>query len=96
MTTISKNSIIFYSLKTTFHVVSELGFNPLNTFLFLKGIPIYIYQFLKFYLESKKSGRNFSIVNPFPCLIDRYEDAGRLSKHYFYQDLWAARKVYDF
>ncbi|WYL97607.2 MAG: DUF268 domain-containing protein [Gloeotrichia echinulata IR180] len=94
----TQSSIIFgmrYTLKTVYHVISELGFNPLNTISFLRGIPIYVYQFIKFYLESQKSDQSLRIGNPFPCMIDRYEGAGHITKHYFHQDLWAARKVYQ-
>lgn len=95
MTQISKLSRIRYQLKTAIHVVYELGFNPINTILFFKRLPFYIYEFVKFYWVSKKSDQNFPIVNLLPCLIDKYECAGRLSKHYFHQDLWAARKIYQ-
>jgi SAM-dependent methyltransferase len=30
-----------------------------------------------------------------PMLTDRYAGAGSASGHYFYQDLWAARKIYE-
>ncbi|WP_051328285.1 DUF268 domain-containing protein [Desulfatirhabdium butyrativorans] len=33
--------------------------------------------------------------NTFPCLIDRYENAGNHERHYFWQDIWGARKVYQ-
>lgn len=32
--------------------------------------------------------------NLYPCLVDRFEPAGRVSRHYFWQDLWAARKIF--
>ncbi|ALB43700.1 hypothetical protein AA650_24325 [Anabaena sp. WA102] len=86
---------IRYNLKIVYHVISELGFTPLNTISFFRGVPIYISQFLKFYLESQKSNRAIAIGNLFPCMIDRYEGAGHITKHYFHQDLWAARKIYQ-
>ena len=33
--------------------------------------------------------------NTFPCLLDRYENVGRVPRHYFWQDLWGARKVFQ-
>ncbi len=40
------------------------------------------------------SGFPIRLRNTFPCLLDRYENAGSLPKHYFLQDLWGARKVF--
>ena len=31
----------------------------------------------------------------YPCYLDRYEMAGSLPKHYFWQDIWGARKVFQ-
>ena len=47
--------------------------------------------------EERKVQSGFSIKwrNTFPCLVDRYDAAGNLPRHYFWQDLWAARKVYE-
>lgn len=41
-----------------------------------------------------RSGFPLQMRNTFPCLLDRYENAGSLPRHYFWQDLWGARKVY--
>lgn len=95
MTKISRTSGLRYTFKGIHHFLSNLGFNPLNTISSIRGIPIYISQFINFYFLSKKSAKNIPIKNVFPCLIDRYEGAGRLCKHYFHQDLWASRKVYQ-
>jgi hypothetical protein len=42
-----------------------------------------------------QSGFPISLAGSFPCLIDRFESAGAPPRHYFYQDLWGARKVFD-
>ena len=41
-----------------------------------------------------QSGFPIKLSNSFPCLLDRYENAGTLPRHYFWQDLWGARKVF--
>ena len=91
----SPKSRIFYTFKTIYHVISELGFNPLHTIAFIRSIPIYISQFINFWIKTKKIKQTPTMVTPFPCMLDRYEGAGSLPKHYFHQDLWAARKVYQ-
>lgn len=40
------------------------------------------------------SGFPLKFRNTYPCLLDRYENAGTLPRHYFWQDLWGARKVF--
>ncbi len=89
-----------------------LQINGLFPFLFplrniFKGFHIFrgIFDYCIDYFKYKKlfkqkdiSGIPFPLhlINNYPCLYDRYEDAGDVPKHYFFQDLWAAKKVYDF
>jgi len=78
--------------------LTELGFDPRQTLYFLRGFPLYWYQLAKFLLKSNQKGTPtasaLTVQSLFPCVGDRYQDAGRLDSHYFNQDLWAARKVY--
>ena len=41
------------------------------------------------------AGESPRVVEAYPCLFDRGDSAGSASGHYFHQDLWAARKVFD-
>lgn len=55
-------------------------------------------QFVRDYLAFKKmAGHDTAFPVPlgelYPCLYDRYAQAGNYLGHYFYQDLWASRKV---
>ena len=36
-----------------------------------------------------------SIRHLFPILLDRYDNAGVAAGHYFHQDLWAAKRIFD-
>jgi SAM-dependent methyltransferase len=70
------------------------GFSPRTFVNSVKGI----YPFLKNYSRIKyqsKSAKDFPISSLKPCLFDRYEEAGSLSQHYFYQDLYVARQIYN-
>lgn len=91
----SQKSNVVYFFKTIYHVISELGFNPLNTIAFIRSVPVYTYQYINFWVKTKKLKQVPRIGTPFPCMLDRYDSAGSLPKHYFHQDLWAARKVYQ-
>ncbi len=55
------------------------------------------YAYKKLYWEFKDSCKPFPLktIDNYPCLYDRFKKAGSISKHYFFQDLWAARKVFE-
>ena len=62
---------------------------------YFKGIKAY-YTDLFEYLRLQKQLKTpfpFSFSNSYPILFDRYEEAGEVPKHYFFQDLWAAKKI---
>lgn len=65
--------------------------------LLLRGGYAYIRNALTYRRAVKKFGGNFRFnfkaINIYPCLYDRFEQAGSVPKHYFFQDIWAARKV---
>lgn len=47
-------------------------------------------------LESRlKTGFPLRLTYTYPCYVDRYEMAGSIPRHYFLQDLWGARKVFN-
>lgn len=63
----------------------------------LKGLYYFIRDYRRYsqadYLA--RSAFPISLTDSFPCLVDRFEPAGVPPRHYFYQDLWGARKVFD-
>ena len=79
-----------YQAKIIGHLISEMGISPIKTFNALRGFPSYCVELMKL-LSIKQSFK----VKIFPCLTDRYDSAGSFPLHYFYQDLWAARKVFE-
>ncbi|WP_293739918.1 DUF268 domain-containing protein [uncultured Parabacteroides sp.] len=44
--------------------------------------------------QSSKVNYDFPILSLSPCYRDKYEDAGTLSYHYFFQDLIVAKKIF--
>ncbi len=54
--------------------------------------------FIKDYRQIKKSQKESDEQFPFgrflPCLIDRYDQAGTASGHYFHQDLLVAQRIF--
>lgn len=63
----------------------------------LKGFFLYIRDFILYVKaeHNEQSGFKARFRNSFPILTERYDSAGGIPRHYFWQDLWAARKVYD-
>ena len=59
------------------------------------------YHFVVDFMKYRALDRNIKTDFPlrlsftYPCYLDRYEMAGSIPKHYFWQDLWAARKVFE-
>ncbi len=78
-------------LKVIYHLTSEMVFSPVKTYNSILGFLTYLRQFIGFALNPRNSFK----VKLFPCLDDRYDSAGSFPLHYFHQDLWAARKVFE-
>jgi SAM-dependent methyltransferase len=57
-----------------------------------------IFPFLKNYFRTKKELQNhksdFQIKKVLPNFFDRYDQAGSMPLHYFYQDLFIAQKIF--
>lgn len=62
----------------------------------LTGLYHYVIDILRYRKADSLvcSGFPLHLRNTFPCLLDRYESAGSLPRHYFWQDLWGARNVF--
>lgn len=82
-------------LRSIHRTISEFGFNPRALFSSSAGIPLYLYQVIQFQQKNPYSESRIAISGLLPCLGDRYQGDSHIDKHYFYQDLWAARKVYQ-
>jgi hypothetical protein len=61
---------------------------------FIKGIQRY-YRDISLY-KKHSNNKDFPIKysNLYPKYFDRFENAGEIPMHYFFQDIWAAKKVY--
>jgi hypothetical protein len=72
-----------------------LGIDPLEISKRLKGLP-HFFRNLKKY-RSLHTGNRFplSLRNIYYASFDRFQSSGDTSGHYFWQDLWAARCLFD-
>lgn len=70
-----------------------LGYDPLKTINFLRGITFYYRDLRKIKLQKNKNS-DFVFGRLYPMLTERYSEAGRMSGFYFYQDLLIAQRIY--
>ncbi len=76
------------------YYLNLFGFYPKKSFHSLKGLLPYLRNLSQIKYQLKGDA-NFDISTLYPCLDDRYEKAGTIPKHYFYQDLIIANKIYE-
>ena len=69
------------------------GLDPRKFLKCILNLPIYIYGYFYFVLNIKKYPE--WKLKLFPVLSDRNVSSGVASGHYFHQDLWVARKVFE-
>ena len=81
-------------LKTT-RLLSTLGFSPKQLILALKGFPYFFRNKKELRKQLSKSKIPFSITNYYPCPVDRFDQAGTIPLHYFHQDLYVARRLFE-
>jgi len=64
-------------------------------FTYLKGMPVFIKEYGEIRRQAGVSGNNFPFGKLRPCLQEKNQESGVLAEHYFYQDLYVARKVFQ-
>ena len=69
-----------------------LGFNPLKTYSFFKGLGFYWKDLRK--ISRQKGSNNDFDISLLPILDERFSGAGTLKGHYFHQDLLVAKRIY--
>jgi SAM-dependent methyltransferase len=71
-----------------------LGFNPVILFYSLRSIPFYIRSLYKIRRQGLVE-HIFPFGSYYPVLHDRFSKSGVISGHYFHQDLFVARKIFE-
>jgi hypothetical protein len=71
------------------------GFSPEVLLKTLKWLPTYFKDLRRYRQLNSSSSFSFSLRDAFPILTDLESSAGVAGGHYFHQDLWAARKIYE-
>lgn len=71
------------------------GFNLKTLTRSLRSIPFYWRTSSEFKKQAKQSKEPFPFAAIHPVLHERFQQAGSASGHYFHQDLYVARKIFE-
>src|SRR5215469_16160225 len=71
------------------------GFDPGTLLSNLRGALPFIADMRRYSAMQVPESLRIRIQNISPILTDRHQDAGTIGGHYFHQDLWAARKIFE-
>lgn len=74
-------------------ILKQFGINLKQTYYSAKGVIPYLKNYSKLNAELKNSSE-FKISSIYPNLFDRFDTAGSIPLHYFYQDLFVAQKIF--
>jgi len=80
--------------KPVYMWLAAFGLNPLALRHALKGLFVTLREYAALKHQNRAAGGPFRIRFSMPCLGDRYESSGNTRGHYFYQDLWVARRIF--
>jgi len=61
----------------------------------VRGLPIYAANLVRYARSNRRRTFRFSIRDWWFRTYDRFSDAGSLTWHYFWQDLWAAANLFE-
>jgi hypothetical protein len=81
-------------MKSLYRLLVSLGIQPKLILASLKGWPDFRRD-LREIKRQLKSNDDFKISILYPILRERQESNGDLTSHYFHEDLWAARKIFQ-
>ncbi len=71
------------------------GFQPQVLVRSLQAIPGFLKDMRRYNRLNRAAGFKITFRDLFPILTDRRAGAGQAGGHYFHQDLWAAKKIYQ-
>jgi SAM-dependent methyltransferase len=74
---------------------SLIGFDLSKFIYFFKGLPYYFNSLRKIQKQNSESSNHWRFGKKFPILHERFELGGTSNGHYFHQDLFVARKIFE-
>ncbi len=64
-------------------------------FTFIKKMPAFLQEYTTIRRQAALSREAFPFGKIYPCLQEKEQQSGVLAEHYFYQDLYVARKIFE-
>lgn len=69
------------------------GFNPQMTVAGVRGVGPFVSDLREFKRQAQSRPGEFRLGKTYPCLADRFTDAGSAKGDYFHQDIMVARRI---
>jgi hypothetical protein len=82
-------------LKKIRHYFSQFLFDPVIVLYKLRALPDFISNFRKYRKANKVQSFRPHLSDMYFTTYEKHMPAGVMRGHYFFQDIWAAQKVYD-
>jgi SAM-dependent methyltransferase len=76
------------------NIMSLLGLHPGRPFRYAIAAPRFVREMRRYSRLRTDERFPIRLSNLKPILLDYHETAGQIGGHYFFQDLWAARKIF--
>ena len=82
-------------IKKLYNLFTAFGIDPRKTIYTVRGLPCYLRDLVAFVRQGRSSNSDFPLGVIHPCLQERYAESGLAKGHYFHQDLWVAKKIFE-
>lgn len=74
-------------------IFQSVLFDPRDFLRKLKGMPYFVRDAIAYTRADRPRSFSITAADLFPVLSERFSEAGFARGHYFFQDIWAARKL---
>jgi len=89
-----KSKVIFLLLRIRTIFIS-LFFDPWEMLIKWKGLPSFLRNIIRFKKEHQSDVPNISFSKLYYTTYEKFMPGGTVGGHYFLQDIWAAKKIYE-
>jgi SAM-dependent methyltransferase len=81
-------------IKKVVYVFNYLFFDPFLLFNKWRAIPSFLLNIFLYYKKNKRPNFKIEFSELFCVTYEKYNSAGVMKGHYFFQDIWAANKIF--
>jgi len=89
-----KSDLIIFLLRVR-EVLTSIFFDPWEVLMKWRGIPSYLRNIFSFRASYQAGVPGIVISKLYYTTYEKYMPGGSVGGHYFLQDIWAAKKIYD-